>query len=291
MKKLLIALVLTAPAFGLIGCQDNTELEDQIAAMRAEMRDMKAQSGDKSDSSGSQPVSDNADINGMEIRIGNRIDKMGKDLNGRVDGLESQPVATDSASSKSSLTETNFKALYEAEKKREKEEADARNKAAREEAKIKRDERMAEATRLAKENGLDFDPENPGDSIRKIMMDPEKRAKAFEVMRNESTKRRLKNLNLTEQQTEDVLRIEKDNQKRVRDTVSSARERGATPEEIEADLKYIQDDKDRELEGVLDETQLEEYKKTENSGMMGGMGDISKMIPPGMIPGMGGEDQ
>ncbi|MCF6227245.1 MAG: hypothetical protein L3J82_01100 [Planctomycetes bacterium] len=294
MKKLIIALALTAPALGLIGCQDNTKLENQIAAMRAEIRDMKAQSAEKSDSSEEQPISNNADINGLEIRIGNRFDKMNNDLNGRIDGLQSQPVVGDTASSKSSLTDANFKVFkvfYDAEQKREKEEADAQRKAAAEQAKIDRDERLANAAKLAEENGLEFDPDNPGESIRKIMMDPEKRAKAFEVMRNERTKRRLANLNLTEQQTEDVLRIEKDNRTKVSDTISSARERGATPEQIEADLKYIQEDKDRELEGRLDETQLEEYKKSEGSGMMGGLEGISRMIPPGMIPGMGGEDQ
>lgn len=291
MKKLIIALALTAPALGLIGCQDNTELENQLAAMRADIRDMKAQSAEKSDSSEVQPLSNNADINGLEIRIGNRFDKMNNDLNKRIDSLKTQPVVGDTASSKSSSIETNFKALYEAEKKREKEEADAQRKAAAEQAKIEREERLANAVKLAEENGLEFDPDNPGESIRKIMMDPEKRAKAFEVMRNERTKNRLKNLNLTEQQTEDVLRIEKENRTKVRDTIASARERGATPEQIESDLKYIQEDKDRELEGILDETQIEEYKKTEGSGMMGGLEGISRMLPPGMIPGMGGEDQ
>ncbi|MHC4840839.1 MAG: hypothetical protein ACYTDT_07720 [Planctomycetota bacterium] len=287
MKKLLIALALMAPAFGLIGCQDNTELENQVAALRSDVKSLKAQAGEgETDAEGNPTSTHNFDADALAIRL-EKAEKQLNDANARIAELESRPATGETVSNKADSTDVTADPEFDAKLEGALARRDEKRRAERDAA---RAERMNDIAKIAEENGIDFDKDNPRKSMMEIMGNPEKRAKAFEVMRGEMNKRRLASLELSEQQTEDVLRIEKETREKINETRAAARERGATPEEIAADLKYIQEDKDREMQGVLDQEQYDKYKEEAEGGsqMPDNMEDIAKMIPPGMIPGMGG---
>lgn len=299
MKRLIVMLALAAPAIGLIGCQDNSELEDQIAELRSEVKGLKSESEVSNESDNKKkPVNDNY-LSSKELAI--RLEStqgMLRKAEDRIAILESRPVASDTVSSKSKSTDEGLDTADEGSDSVEAEfdtkiadalkRLDDKNKADRENA---RTERMAEISKIAKENGLEFDKDNPRKSMMDIFTNPEKRKKAFGIMQGQMDKRRLAPLNLSEQQTEDVLRIEKDFRDRTKEATSSAAEHDATPEQLETDLKYLQEDKDREMQAVLDQEQYDKYKKDAEGGpQMPDMKDIAKMIP-GMGGGMPGGDQ
>jgi len=108
----------------------------------------------------------------------------------------------------------------------------------------------------------------------------------MEAMRTEMTERRLEPLNLDEYQKDEVLRIEGSTRDKIGETMRNARESGMTQEEIETEVKQIQEDQKLELERVLTPEQMEQYE--ESGAGMGGMIPGGGGGFGGMIPGFGG---
>jgi hypothetical protein len=137
---------------------------------------------------------------------------------------------------------------------------------------------------------LDFDPENPRQSGIQIWMDPAKREKAMKVAVDMFQDRRLDALKLDERQKSEVLRIEAETRKKVKEITAARRESGATPEDITKQVDTARKDTEAELQRTMTEQQYEEYKKSAAEGalMPGTVEELGGMIPPGMIPGFGG---
>jgi len=282
MKRIVIAAMLTLPlvgVLGVLGCQDNSAMERDVAALKqqvAQLRDMPQDTKDAP--AGAQKFDD------TELRL--RLERAELALtaaNKKITELEGRPAAPTVEGSAPVPTDPAF---AEAVNKVVKEKADADRKI-REEERAKRDaERTAEMDRIAKENGIEFDPNDVRGSIQKIMANPEQRAKAMQVMRAEADKRRFANVGLDERQIEQVKAIETAGRDKMMETMRAARESGATQEEIGEQMAQAGKDQEAELKKVMTEDQYKKYQ--ENGGAMGGM------IPGGMgglgglIPGMGG---
>lgn len=291
MKRILLA-GLIAPALWVAGCADNSALQRDVDALKKQVADLKSENQDLRGAS--QPVATNG--GGISVETTNLLARLEKAegtldaANKRIAELEAKPAGVAPAAQPGAAAPVDEKAYadFKALSDRYNEERDAARRADREKRQA---EQMAEAERIAKENGLEFDPNNPQESFRKIMMDPEKRQKAMEAMRNEWDKRRFANTGLDESQVTQVKEIEKRSRDRIRETMQTARESGATQEEISQQIQQVNKEQEDELKRVMTEEQYKKYQENGGSmgGMMGGLGGMGGMIPPGMIPGFGGE--
>lgn len=289
MKKFMIAALLMLPALGLTGCQD-AETQREVANLKqqvAALQDENARLSGQID--GIQPGEDGRPLDLSTLII--RLDKQDKELaaaKARLADLETMPakgaskVEGEAAPEGEIAVDDAEYAKFKAMADRDRAERDAERQKAQEE---RRAQQMVEAKKMADKYGFEFDEKDPRGSIMKIMSDPTQRAKAMEAMRTEMTERRLEPLNLDEYQKGEVLRIEGDTQKKIRETMTNARENGMTQEEIQAEVKQIQDDQKLEMERVLTPEQMEEYEKSGAGmgGMIPGAGGLG-----GMIPGFGG---
>lgn len=291
MKRILLA-GLIAPALWVAGCADNSALQRDVDALKKQVADLKSENQDLRGAS--QPVATNG--GGISVETTNLLARLEKAegtldaANKRIAELEAKPAGVAPVAQPGTAAPVDEKAYadFKALSDRYNEERDAARRADREKRQA---EQMAEAERIAKENGLEFDPNNPQESFRKIMMDPEKRQKAMEAMRNEWDKRRFANTGLDENQVTQVKEIEKRSRDRIRETMQTARESGATQEEISQQIQQVNKEQEDELKRVMTEEQYKKYQENGGSmgGMMGGLGGMGGMIPPGMIPGFGGE--
>ena len=103
--------------------------------------------------------------------------------------------------------------------------------------------------------------------MMRIMSDPEQRRTMMGVMEEQRVRDRISGLGLSDYQTEEVLRIEKESREKRTQALTSARERGASPEEVKAELDQIDEETDLLLEGVLTPEQKEGYDEAaENEG-------------------------
>ncbi|MCA8916808.1 MAG: hypothetical protein KDB90_15555 [Planctomycetes bacterium] len=290
MKKLLIAALLMAPMLGLLGCQQDASVQGDVAMLKTQVAALQTENerlrGDL-DGIPSGQGGEKTDVGTLLARL-ERQERELEAANKRLADLEKKPVVAKTDAKvegepegevAADFSDADFE-KYKAMRAKEQAERDAARAAQRE-------EQMAQIAKIAEENGLEFDPKDPRGSFMKIMGDPEKRAKAMEVMKTEMDKRRLEPLGLDEYQNGEVLRIEKETRAKISDAMKSARENGATQEEIQAQVKQIQSDQSAELESVLTPEQMQTYKDSGaqaggmiDPGMMGGFG--------GMIPGMGG---
>ncbi|MBK8206448.1 MAG: hypothetical protein IPK87_06565 [Planctomycetes bacterium] len=285
MKRILLALLLASPAVALIGCQDASlkgdvaMLQQQVSAMREDNEQLRNSLANRKDATG-QPVGDLATLQA-------RLEQTESSLaaaNKKIADLEARPatvVAKAEGEGEPAKASDEFKAQVEQVLKE-------RDDARRAERDKQRQEQLARAAELAKENGIDFDPADPQGSIRRIMSNPEQRAKAMQVMQQEMTKRRLEPLGLDERQTEEVLRIEKESRDKIRETMTNARTSGASQEEIAQQVEAVRKDQEDQLKRTMTPEQYEQYEKS--GAGMGGMipGGWQDMIPPGMFPGGGG---
>ena len=290
MKKFMLAALLMMPVLGLVGCQD-AETQSEIANLKnqvASLQDENARLGEQID--GIRP----GEKDGEPLDVGTlivRLEKAERDLaaaNARLEDLEKTPAKIapsgngEQPEAEVAIDDDEY-AKFKAMADRDRAEREAARQAERE---ARDAERMAEAKRMADKYGFEFDEEDPRGSIMKIMSDPAQRAKAMEAMRTEMTERRLEPLNLDEYQKEEVLRIESDTRDKIRETMTNARESGMTQEEIQAEVKQIQEDQKLELGRVLDEEQMKQYE--ESGAGMGGMIPGGGGGWGGMIPGFGG---
>lgn len=294
MKRVLLA-GLMIPALWVAGCSDNSALQRDLDAQKKQVADLRAELQELRGTS--QPVTANGGGSAETTALLARLERAESSLDAagkRIAELESRPAVaapaqpgTETAGTVDEKAYADFKAMAE---RRDKERDEVR----RADREKRQAEQMAEAERIAKENGLEFDPNNPQESFRKIMSDPAQRQKAMEAMRNEWDKRRFANTGLDENQITQVKEIEKRSRDRIRETMQTARESGATQEEISQQIQQVNKEQEDELKRVMTEDQYKKYQENGGAmggmmGGMGGMGDLGRMIPPGMIPGFGGE--
>ncbi|MCB9894874.1 MAG: hypothetical protein H6839_10520 [Planctomycetes bacterium] len=290
MKKLLMAALLLTPMLGLVGCQQDASVQGDIANMKTRIATLEDENNRlRGDIDGiPSGEGESNDVGTLLARL-ERQERELEAANKRLAELEKKPavVKTEGKTAEgegegevsADFSDADFEKYKAMQAKAQAERDAARAK--------QREEQMAQIAKIAEENGLEFDPKDPRGSIMKIMGDPEKRAKAMEVMKTEMDKRRLEPLGLDEYQNGEVLRIEKETRAKISDAMKNARENGATQEEMQAQIKQIQEDQSAELGSVLTPEQLETYKTSGaqaggmiDPGMMGGFG--------GMIPGFGG---
>jgi hypothetical protein len=290
MKKFLMIALLTAPLIGLAGCQDPST-QGELANLKSKVATLEDKNKELNDRLANTPRGENgepADVGTLLARLEQQqreIDEQNK----RLAALEKPTVIapTDPAAPAGEVAIDDAEyAKFKAMADKDRAERDAIRQAEREKRQA---EQMAEAKKLADKYGFEFDEKDPRGSIMKIMSDPVQRAKAMEAMRTEMTERRLEPLNLDEFQKKEVLRIEEETRTKVRDAMASARENGATPEEIQQQVKTLQEDQKTQLGSVLTPEQMEEYEKSgaQMGGMIPGMGGGGGGWG-GMIPGFGG---
>jgi hypothetical protein len=289
MKKLLIAALLMTPMFGLLGCQQDASVQGDVAMLKTQVAALQTENERLRGDIDGIPAGEgeSTDVGTLLARL-ERQERELEGANKRLAELEKKPAVVAPKTTEGEKPEGEVAAefsdadfeKYKAMRAKEQAERDAARNAQRE-------ERMVEIQKIAEENGLEFDPKDPRGSIMKIMGDPEKRAKAMEVMRNEMDKRRLEPLGLDEYQNGEVLRIEKETRAKISDAMKNARENGATQEEIQTQVKQLQEDQTNELSSVLTPEQMDQYK--ESGAQAGGLIDPSNMGGlGGMIPGFGG---
>lgn len=265
------------------GCQDNSSLQADISLLKAQVATLQ----DDNEQLRNQPAPTIEPVAGNEVEaLRFRLEMAEQKLDAAERTLaelrNQPPVATAEVVEGEPAAEddseyASFKAMQD--------RLDAERRAERNE---RRAEQMQEWAKVAKDNGLEFDAENPRASIQRIMMDPVQRAKAFEVMRNEMNNRRLGALGLDEFQMREVQRIEGETRQKVRDAMASARETGATQEEVAQKVQTVRNEQEDQLKRVLTPEQYEEYEKTAAAGMIPpNMEGLGGMFPPGMIPGGG----
>lgn len=288
MKKLLMIALIASPLVALMGCQDPST-QGEIANLKSKVSTLEDKNKQLSDELAGLPRGDNgepADLGTLLAQL-ERQQRAIEEANTRLAQLEKKPVmvagsepATEGEVAIDDAEYAKFKAMAD----KDRAERDAIRQAEREQRQA---EQMAEGKRLADKYGFEFDENDPRGSIMKIMSDPVQRAKAMEAMRTEMTERRLEPLNLDEFQKKEVLRIEDETRTKVRDAMANARENGATQEEIQQQVKTLQDDQKTQLGSVLTPEQMEEYEKSgaQMGGMLPGMGGGGW---GGMIPGFGG---
>jgi hypothetical protein len=294
MKKLLMALLLAAPAFVLFGCQqdasvqgDIVNLKQQVASLQNENERLRSQiDGLPAGQSG-----ESKDLGTLLVRLERQESELAA-ANKRLAELEKKPAVVaapkDGGEGEGEVVVDDAEyAKFKAMADRDRAERDAERQKQREERQA---QQMAEAKKMADKYGFEFDENDPRGSIMKIMSDPAQRAKAMEAMRTEMTERRLEPLNLDEFQKKEVLRIEEETRSKIRETMTNARENGATQEEIQQQVKQLQEDQKNQLGGVLSPEQMKQYE--ESGAGMGGMmpnpEDLGRMIPGFGGGGFGG---
>jgi len=276
MKKLLIALMLALPGLAVVGCQQDTATQSEVANLKVRVATLEDENsrlrGDATGASSDENAA--GDFGALMARIERQERELAaanKRL-GELEGKPAAPVAAETPAAGEVVIDDAEYAKFKAMADKDRAERDAIRQAEREKRQA---EQLAEGKRLAEKYGFEFDENDPRGSIMKIMSDPAQRAKAMEAMRTEMTERRLEPLKLDEFQKKEVLRIEEETRNKIRDAANAARENGATQEEIQQTVKTLQDDQKKQMEGVLTPEQMKQY---EESGA--GLG--------GMIPGFGG---
>jgi hypothetical protein len=292
MKKMLIIALFAVPALGVLGCQQDPSLQSDVASLKSSVASLQDENKRLREDLSGLPRGENgepADVGTLLARL-ERQERELADARRRLAELEGKPVVAVPSGEPVLEGEVaiddgeyaKFKAMAE----KDRAERDAIRAAERERRQA---EQTAEAKRLAEKYGFEFDEKDPRGSIMKIMSDPVQRAKAIEAMRTEMADRRLEPLKLDDYQKKEVLRIEEDTRSKVRDAMANARENGATQEEIEQQVKTIQEEQKTQLGSVLTPEQMEEYEKSgaQMGGMIPGMGGGAGGWG-GMIPGFGG---
>ncbi|MBX3473102.1 MAG: hypothetical protein KF754_01825 [Planctomycetes bacterium] len=283
MKRILIAAILTLPLVGvmtLMGCQDNSGLERDVASLKQQIAQMREQPAE-----GSKSVSADGKFDDTDLRL--RLERAEAALataNKKIADLETRPASGPVA--EGAAPAPIDPAFADAVNKVVKDREDAERKRREEERARQNAERTAEMDRIAKENGIEFDPNDVRGSIQKIMANPEQRAKAMQVMRAEADKRRFAGVGLDERQIEQVKAIESSAREKMMETMRTARESGATQEEIAQQMQQAGKDQEAELKKVMTDEQYKKYQ--ENGGAMGGMIPGGMEGLGGLIPGMGG---
>lgn len=288
MKKFLLVALLATPALALLGCQD-AETQRDIAQLRTSVASLQEENQRLRDGMpGEVTVAENMDVSTLITRLERQereLAALRDSMNKAEPAPAGEPVIAKPEGELTPSEDPEFDARLSAALER-------RDEARRAQQAERQAEQMAEAARLAEKYDLEFDPEDPRGSMMRIWSNPESRAKAMEAMRTEMTDRRLAPLNLDDYQKGEVLRIEEATRNKARETAQNLRDSGATQQEIQDEVKRVQDEQKNELARVLTPEQLEEYEKSGAGmgGMIPGMGggDWGGMIPPGMIPGGGG---
>lgn len=238
--------------------RDITMLQKQQDALRAENDQLRA------DLDSQKPVVVAPGDDSLKLRLERTevaLDAANREIAALKEAMASRPVAERAAP-------VDLSAKIREEMDRQRVERDT-------ERRREQTERMAEMTRIAREAGLEIDPNDMEGSVRRIMRDPEQRAKAMQVMRTEIDKRRFERLGFDERKTAEVKRIESDTLTRIQEITQRGRETGASNEQIRSEVDQARKDAEGELKTTLTE---EEFKRYQESlpGML-----------PGMIPGMG----
>lgn len=279
MKRLTLALLLAVPV-AIAGCQDNASLQSDVSLLKAQVAML--QDDNEQLRNRPLPIVDTTaaeEVEALRYRLEQAEQKLEATEN-QLAELRKTPApatveAAEEANAPGDSEYEGFKAMQE--------RLDAERRAERNE---RRAEQMQEWAKVAKENGLEFDAENPRASIQRIMMDPVQRAKAFEAMRTEMNNRRLGALGLDDYQMREVQRIETETRQKVRDAMAGARETGATQEEVAQQVQSVRKEQEDELKRVLTPEQYEEYEKSAAAGMIPpNLEGLGGMFPPGTIPG------
>lgn len=292
MKRYLAASLLLTASLWVAGCQDNSGTEGKLAALNSKVAQLEADMAEKGSGAVSGDNRSSAEIAALRARL--------EALELEKAGLEKKLAAQDEklkAISPEKLAELN-KAIEElggevAAKSASEEErfkefqamAERREKERREKQQAEMQARMADAERIAKENDIPFDANDPMGSMRRIMSDPELRRKAMDVMRTEGRKQRNASLGLDERAAENLNRVEDETLKKIQDIRTQSRQGTITPEQAQKDMQQAMADQDQQVKAILTEEQYKKYKEnpTGMGGMIPGMGDWGQMIP-----GMGG---
>lgn len=280
MKRFAAGLLLLLP---LAGCQDNASLEREVSSLKIQMAELKS-AGDIPAEQTAQPAVLPSDVDGLRLRL-ERAEGELSAARKRIEQLEARPdvpppAAVDGKTDDQAQSEAAYKSYLEFEARKRAEDEAARKKA---EA-----ERYATWEQMAKENGIDFDANDPEGSIRRIMRNPEQRAKAMELYRAEQDKRRFANVGLDERQIEQVKKIETEGRDKYMQALQGAVAGGGGREEVAKQMEQINKDQEAELKQVMTEEQYKKYQENGGAlaGMMGGLGDAIPGL--GNIPGMGG---
>lgn len=294
MKKLLIALLFAAPAFALFGCQQDASVQGDIATLKQQVASLQNENERLRSQIDGIPAGEGGESSDLGTLL-TRLERQERELaaaNSRLADLEKKPAvvtapkAEGEAEGEVVVDDAEY-AKFKAMADRDRAERDAERQKQREERQA---QQMAEAKKMAEKYGFEFDENDPRGSMMKIMSDPVQRAKAMEAFRTEMTERRLAPLNLDEFQKKEVLRIEEETRNKIRETMTNARENGATQEEIQQQVKQLQDDQKNQLGGVLTPEQMKQYE--ESGAGMGGMmpnpEDLGRMIPGFGGGGFGG---
>ncbi len=292
MRYLVPLLMLVGATLALSGCRDDSEvradlarLQQQVGALQDENTRLNEELA-RAAAEKTEPV----DLTELTRRL-DRAEERWREAERKLAAqAEKKDVAKEDAVVEEKAPDEDTYAKFKAMQERYDEEQQAEREARRVDRQAERQEQMAEFARRAKEAGLDFDPENPRQSGMQIWMDPVKREKAMKVAVDMFHDRRLDPLKLDERQKSEVLRIEAETRKKVKDITAAGRESGATPEEIAKQVDTARKDTEAELQRTMTEQQYEEYKKTAAEGALlpGTVEELGGMIPPGMIPGFGG---
>jgi hypothetical protein len=268
MKRLAIAL-LAAPVLALAACQDNDGTEREIAQLKLDLAQLR---------DAQQPPQQHGSARAPDTRVDDlqlQLDRMEGELaeaRKRITELETRPAnaAPVEAAKPQADPDAEYKKFLELDTRRRMEQEEERRK--------REAERNAEWARIAKENGIDFDPGDVQGSIRKIMRDPVQMQKAMTAMRKEADKRRFANTGLDEQQIERVKKIEGDTRDKIAQAVREGRQNGTPTDEVTRQVEQIGKDQETELKTVMTEDQYKKYM--ENGGpAAGAIPDLGDLIP------------
>jgi hypothetical protein len=286
--------MLLGSALALSGCRDDSDVRADLARLQQQVATLQDENTRLNEELARAAAEKAEPVDLTELM--RRMDRAEERWRESERKLAAQAEKKDPASDTEAVVEekdpakddayAKFKAMQE----RLDEEREAERQAQRVDRQAERQEQMQEFARRAKEAGLDFDPENPRQSGIQIWMDPAKREKAMKVAVDMFQDRRLDPLKLDERQKGEVLRIEAETRKKVKEITAAGRESGATPEDIAKQVDTARKDTEAELQRTMTEQQYEEYKKSAAEGalMPGTVEELGGMIPPGMIPGFGG---
>jgi hypothetical protein len=266
--------LLGAPLLALCACQDNSSLERDVADLRRQVAAMEESQRLEAEKAAPAPASD-ARADNLQLQL-DRVQGELADAKKKIAELEKRPVTAPApeAEQPAADPDAEYKRFLEHDARRR---ADAEAERKKAEA-----ERLAEMTRIAKEYGIEFDPNDVQGSIRKIMRDPVQMQKAMQAVRAEADKRRFAGTGLDEQQIERVKKIEGDTRQKVAQAAREGRQNGTPADQVAQQVEQITKDQETELKTVMTDEQYKKY--LENGGPAAGaipdLGDI--------FPGFGG---
>ncbi|MCC6575054.1 MAG: hypothetical protein IT462_14855 [Planctomycetes bacterium] len=291
MKRLFAATGLIA-VLALSGCGDNSGLRkaidennQQIAALQdqvAKLSSENARLSPKAEGAAHTDVSKYEDAIARLQDVNAKLEARLAAVEGRkpadVAGAPEAPVvAADSAAADKSYDD------YRANRAREERE------------KVEARQRELDAMALkAKEYGLEFDPKDAANSLRKLMQNRETRDKVVEAARVEARKERYKKIGVDEGQAMRLQQIEDDARKKFGD-LWRGRDGGdgVSREEREKQIEVVRNDADSQVKQLLTPEQYKVYGEQGGlgaaNGGWGGNDFVNKMFP-GVLPegGWGG---